>query len=349
WNTIQRQRGDRGHWVDGFWLGLLWLAYAHTGDDKYQAAAQQWNERLHFLKDSVATHDLGFIFFLSHVIGGRLTGDETLYETALHAASSLIKRYNPRGEYLQAWGTPDGTRKDRGRANIDIMMNLELLYWASAYSGDAKYATIATQHARTSRLTMVRADGSAAQVADFDPDSGLFVHQETHQGFSFDSCWSRGLGWGLYGFATCYHYSGVESFLYAARMLSQYAITHAPEDFVPYWDYNSPDIPNTYRDSSAAAVIACGLLELADCETDEGLATQWRTYAEKITASLWEHYSTRGTNMPAILRKAARSVPHGYMDTALIYGDYYFFEALHRLAYPEISRRIFQKSKVSVL
>ncbi len=348
WNYVQRERGDRGHWVDGFWVGLLWLAYAQTGDSKYEMAALDWNARLHFLKDSVATHDLGFIFFLSHVLGGRLTNDETLFTTALHSAETLIKRYNPRGEYLQAWGTPDGSRKDRGRANIDLMMNLELLYWASAYSGDTKLAQVATQHARTTRLTMVRADGSVAQVADFNPETGLFIHQETHQGFSFDGCWSRGLGWALYGYAVCYRYTGIESFLHTARMLSEYVIANAPNDLVPYWDYDSPDMPNTYRDSSAAAVTACGLLDLADCELDASLAAKWRTLAERIIISLWDNYSTRGTNMPAILLDAARSVPHGYMETALIYGDYYFFEAIIRLARPEIADHVFAKSTVSV-
>lgn len=334
WRTIERERGDRAHWVDGFWTGLLWLAYVHSGDTAFADAALDWSARLRPLKHSTSTHDLGFIFYLSHVLGGRVVHDETLYEHAVEAARSLIRRYNPWGEYLQAWGEIDGTRKDRGRTNIDLMMNLALLYWASEYTSDPTFANVATQHARTSRLTLVRGDGSTAHVADFIPETGVWVRRDTYQGFAHDSCWSRGEAWALYGFATCYAATHIPSFLGVARALARYTLARLPEDLVPFWDFDSPDIPNTYRDSSAAAVFACGLLELADVEEDADLAAEWREWAQRITASLWARYSSRGTDVPAILLHGSRSVPHGYMDHALIYGDYYFVEALTRLARP---------------
>lgn len=341
WHTIERQRGDRAHWVDGFWTGLLWLAYVHSGDTAFADAALNWSERLRGLKHSTSTHDLGFIFFLSHVLGGRVLNDETLYDHAVEAARSLIRRYNPWGEYLQAWGEIDGTRKDRGRTNIDLMMNLALLYWASERTGDPTFARVATQHARTTRLTLVRGDGSTAHVADFVPETGVWVRRDTYQGFAHDSCWSRGQAWALYGFATCYAATGLPAFLGTARTLARYTLTHLPDDLVPFWDFDSPDIPNTYRDSSAAAVFACGLLELADVEEDLNLAAEWREWAQRITASLWAHYSSQGTNVPAILLHGSRSVPHGYMDHALIYGDYYFVEALTRLTRPDTASVLF--------
>jgi unsaturated chondroitin disaccharide hydrolase len=347
WNPIEAWK-DAGHWVNGFWVGLLWLAYAHTKEAKYEKAARKWTEKLSRLKDSVATHDLGFIFYLSNVLGARVTGDETLYADALHAAGTLVKRYNPRGEYLQAWGTPDGTRKDRGRINIDVMMNLELLFWASEYNGNSTYADIATQHARTTRVGLVRSDGSTAQVGDFNPDTGLFVHQETHQGFSFDSCWSRGQGWAQYGYATAYRYTGLPTFYWASKQITHYTLKNLPDDYVPYWDFNNPDIPDTYRDTSAAAVFACALMELGLC-MDNAETERMKVEAEKIVQSLWENYSTRGTEMPALLREGARSVPHSRMDQALIYGDYYFFEALTRLATPEIANQAFPKPQPKIV
>lgn len=341
WNPIQSERGARAHWVDGFWVGLLWLAYGCTDDPRYEEAARQWAEKLSWLKDSTGTHDLGFIFYLSHVLGARLTGDENLYENALQASESLIKRYNHKGEYLQAWGTPDGTRKDRGRINIDVMMNLELLYWASTYSGNPKYADIATQHARTSRMGLVRYDGSVAQVGDFDPDTGLFIHQETHQGFSYDSCWSRGLAWAMYGFSTCHRYTANPAFLSTAQATVNYIEKNLPDDGAAFWDFNSPDIPNTYRDSSASAVFACGLIDIATQLDDKSLSEQYIEFAKRIIDSLWQNYSSRNTDIPAILLQASRSVPHGYMDQALIYGDYYFFEALVRLYKPDLAIKAF--------
>ena len=346
WSTIQRERGDRSHWVNGFWTGLLWLAYAQTGEARLEQAARDWTGRLTWLKDSVATHDLGFVFYLSHVLGARVTGDDSLYADALQAAGTLTKRFNARGEYLQAWGTPDGSATDRGRINIDVMMNLALLYWASDYSGDLRYARVATSHARTTRFTLMRPDGSTAQVGDFDAGTGIWLRRENHQGFCHDTCWSRGQAWGLYGFATCYRYTGIESFLWTARAMAEYTIENLPDDLVPFWDYDSPDIPDTYRDSSAASTTATGLLELAACEPDAERAALWTDWANRMTESLWSNYSTRGTNVPALLLHGSRSVPHGYMDHALIYGDYYFLETLLRLSSPDIFNRAFPRPAV---
>ncbi|MEM5948282.1 glycoside hydrolase family 88 protein [Spirochaetia bacterium 38H-sp] len=335
WRTIERHKGDRAHWVDGFWTGILWLSYLHSGESVFEEAAKVWTERLRELKHSTSTHDLGFVFFLSHVLGGRVLKDTGLYEHAVEAATSLIKRYNPKGEYLQAWGEIDGTKKDRGRTNIDIMMNLSLLYWASNYTGNPVYADIATHHARTTKFTLLRADGSTAHVADFDLDTGVWVRSDTYQGFSHDSCWSRGEAWALYGFSTCYAATGLPVFLGAARKTAFYIVDNLPEDLVPFWDFDSPDIPDTYRDSSAAAAMACGLLILADAEEDKKLSEKWKELAKNITISLWKNYSSRGSDIPAFLLHGSRSVPHGFMEHALIYGDYYFLEAVTRLSRPD--------------
>lgn len=336
------------HWVDGFWTGLLWLAAVHTKDNRFETAARQWTQELAWLKETTLTHDLGFIFYLSNVLGYRITGDEALLPDALEAAETFTQRYNARGEFMQAWGRIDGPPQERGRINVDLMMNMPFFLWASAQSGDLRYGRIATRHARTSRHTLMRPDGSISQVADFNPDTGVFLRQETHQGLSHDTCWSRGLGWALYGFAEIYRWTNDDVFLFTARHIAQYAIANAPADKVPFWDYNSLDIPNTYRDTSAASVIAAGLLELAAGETDNELAKQWRAEAEAITVSLWENYSTRGTAVPAILREGSRSVPHNLMDHPLIYGDYYFVETLIRLLRPDLESTLFPRTTLQV-
>jgi len=336
WKPIEKERAA-GHWVDGFWTGLLWLAYANTGDPALRAGAERWTKRLAHLKTNRGTHDLGFIFTLSHVLAGRLTGESAWYENAIQAAYTLIKRYNPRGEYLQAWDD-DGIRKWAGRTNIDLMMNLALLYWASEITGDAALADIATAHARTSRLALLRGDGSTAHVADFDPAAGLLLRREQYQGYSHDSCWSRGQAWALYGFATCYRHTGNPSFLAAAQSLADYTMRHLPQDLVPFWDYDSPHIPNTYRDSSAAAVTVCGLLELAAVDAEN--AARWINLAERMLRSLCENYLIRDAKGPSsILRDGARSVPANLMEHGLIYGDYYFLEALTAFARPEVYQR----------
>ena len=251
----------------------------------------------------------------------------------------MTRRYNPRGEYLQAWDD-DGIRKWAGRTNIDLMMNLALLYWASERTGDASLADIATQHARTSRLALARGDGSTAHVADFDPETGLLIRQEQYQGYSYDSCWSRGQAWALYGFATCYRYTSIPGFLTTAQALADYTQRRLPDDLVPFWDYDSPHIPDTYRDSSAAAVTVCGLLELA--AVDSADAARWLDLAERMLHSLCERYLIRDAQGPSsILRDGARSVPANLMQHGLIYGDYYFLEALTAFTRPDLHQRAF--------
>ncbi len=338
WQPIEKDRAA-GHWVDGFWTGLLWLAYAHTGDSSLRTGAEDWTNRLAHMKISTGTHDLGFIFYLSHVLAGRLTAEPAWYDNAIEAAYTLTKRFNPRGEYLQAWDD-DGIRKWAGRTNIDLMMNLALLHWASEITGDARLADIATLHARTSRLALVRGDGSTAHVADFDPNTGLLIRREQYQGYSHDSCWSRGQAWALYGFATCYRYTAIPGFLSTAQALADYSQRRLPADLVPFWDYDSPHIPDTYRDSSAAAVTVCGLLELA--AVDKERASRWAGLAKRIMISLCENYLIRDATGPSsILQDGARSVPANLMEHGLIYGDYYFLEALTAFTRPDLHQRAF--------
>lgn len=323
---------DDGGWVGGHWVGLLWLAYAHTRDRTFEAAARQWGERLSPRQNDGMTHDLGFLFELSYLLGAKLTGDISLHAPAIQAARALARRFNPKGKFIQAWGPTDGTQSERGRAIIDTMMNLPLLFWASRATGESEFAQIAATHARMVLQRHVRADWSTSHVADFDSDTGEFIKQDTAQGLSATSCWSRGQAWAVYGFATCHRETGDAAFLNAARNLAEYCLSHLPPDRVPFWDYDSTLIPNDVRDSSAASILASGLLNLATLESDASRADCWRSEAIAMLQSLWNNYSSRGSSEPCILLHGTRSKPEDSMDHGLIYGDYYFVEALTRLA-----------------
>jgi hypothetical protein len=318
-------RNKPGGWVGGHWTGLLWLAFAQTGDPFFERAAREWTTKLAPRQNDTSTHDLGFLFELSHVLGAQLTGDTSLNAPAAQAARSLIQRYNEKGKFIRAWGALNA-EQNRGRAIIDTLMNLDLLYWATRETGEQVFAEIATAHARTALKYQVRADWSTSHTMDFNAETGAFLAQDTHQGLSASSCWARGQAWAVYGCAETYRNTGDAIFLDAARNLAEYALRRAPADRVPFWDYDSPLIPNDVRDSSAAAILAAGLLILAD--QDRANAARWRDEATTILKSLWENYSSRGTNEPSILIHATRSKPHGAMDSGLIYGDFYFVEAL---------------------
>jgi unsaturated chondroitin disaccharide hydrolase len=331
----QWTRVPGGGWVGGHWTGLIWLTYAHTQDPALLEPALRWTLRLGPRQHDLTTHDLGFLFELSYILGSLVTGDASLKAPALQAARSLIRRFNEKGQYLQAWRGLDASPEWRGRAIIDTMMNLYLLYWASHETGDTNFARIATAHADTVLRYQVRPDWSTSHCIDFNPDTGIFLKQDTHQGLSGTSCWSRGQAWAVHGFTEIYRWTKKAGYLEAARRLAEYMLRRNPPDRVPYWDYDSPLIPNDVRDSSAASILASGLLNLARCETAPANAARWQAEATAILASLWQNYSSRGTKEPSILLHATRSKPAGYMDSALIYGDYYFLEALTRLVAPE--------------
>jgi unsaturated chondroitin disaccharide hydrolase len=177
----------------------------------------------------------------------------------------------------------------------------------------------------------VRPDFTTSHVIDFDPESGAFLKQDTHQGLSASSCWSRGQAWAVYGFGDCYRATGDPVFLETARKLAGFALDNLPSDLVPYWDYRSLDIPNDVRDSSAAAVLAAGLINLSKLDTGSGESNLWHSRTEAILQSLWENYSSRETADPSILLHGTRSKPHNLIDHGLIYGDFYFVEALMAL------------------
>lgn len=334
-------RGDRwqcvedGGWVGGHWVGLLWLAYSFTQDRMYERQARQWASRLAPRQYDSTTHDLGFLFELSHVLGANLTGDPAFNHVALQAARTLTLRFNQKGRLYQAWGPLDAPASLRGGAIIDTLMNLDLLFWASREASDPLYAQQALAHAQSALKLQVRSDYSTSHGADFDPESGQFIKLSTYQGLNPASCWARGHSWAVYGFTDCYRATHNPDFLAAARSLADYALQHLPPDHVPYWDYDSPLIPHDVRDSSAAAILSSGLLLLASLEPDAAQAARWSEAARIILQSLWETYTSRETTEPSLLIHATRHKPQGSQDHGLIYGDYYFVEGLLRLADPE--------------
>lgn len=334
---LQIDPAKHGWWVGGHWVGLLWLASAATRDPSLAAAARDWAQQLLPRQYDQPDHDLGFVFELGFVLGYQLTGDESLKPPALQAAATLSCRSNPRGKFIQAWGALDASRELRGRTIMDTMMNLDLLFWAGKITGDPHYAEIGAAHARTALAHHIRPDGSTAHVCDFDPETGAFLKHDTHQGLSASSCWSRGQAWGVYGFADCYRATGEAAFLSASRRLVEYIWPRLPADLVPFWDFDSPLIPDDVRDSSAASVLASGLLNLASVENDSELAVLWQDRAVSILESLWHNYTSLGTEEASLLLHGTRSKPHNLMDHGLIYGDYYFFEALMRLSNPKLT------------
>ncbi|HJY83612.1 MAG TPA: discoidin domain-containing protein [Candidatus Binatia bacterium] len=314
-------------WTSGFFPGSLWFLYQQTANPLWKTKAQEWQAGIESQKTNTSTHDVGFMIFTSFGNSYRLSGNDADRQVILSAAHALATRFSPTVGCLKSWESDVSDFK----VIIDNMMNLELLFWAATHGGDHTWYDMAVSHALKTIENHVRADGSTYHLVNYNPTTGAVQSRGTVQGFADESTWSRGQAWALYGFTLTYRETGDTRFLQAARMTADYFISHLPSDSVPYWDFQAPGIPHEPRDSSAAAIAASGLLELSELERDAGRQHTYLNSARNIlTALASSEYLAEGTTNHAILLHGTPNKPGGRFDLGLIYGDYYFLEALLR-------------------
>lgn len=328
-------RTENVEWTTSFWPGQLWLAWEMTGDEKYRIAAERYlpsyAERIENRIDT-ATHDLGFLYTLSCVSAWRLTGNESARRTALQAADVLMERFNATAKIIQAWGDLNDPEQ-QGRMIIDCNMNLPLLYWASQQTGDSRYADAATAHVQQAAKYIVRPDASTYHTYYMDIVTGEPRFGNTHQGYSDNSCWSRGQAWGIYGFLLNYRYTGDMHMVELSRSLAHYFINRLPEDEVCHWDLALLGT-DAVRDSSAAAIAACGLLELVKAlpTLDEHRA-RYEEQALRMIQSLTDNYLAHDDEpCEGLLKHSVYHMASGKgVDECCSWGDYFYLEALVRL------------------
>ncbi|MCL1840228.1 MAG: glycoside hydrolase family 88 protein [Propionibacteriaceae bacterium] len=317
-------------WTTGFRTGMLWLCAQVTGQERFaDAASADVASFAARLRDGVEldTHDLGFLYSLSCVNAWLLTRDAAARQVGLAAADRLLTRVVEPAGIIQAWGSLDDPAQ-RGRAIVDSLMNLPLLYWASQTSGDPRYAHAATRHARQLRDHIVRADGTTYHTFFWDPGTGAPLRGATHQGHDDASCWARGQAWAIYGFALAHRHSGEQLFWETSKRCADAFWVRLPSDRVPYWDLVFTDGSSQPRDSSAGAIAACGLLELAIASPDA------RSKAEALVTSLIDHCAAPAGS-DALLLHGVYNLPGGEgIDEATLWGDYFYLEALTRLTHP---------------
>ncbi len=326
---------DNVDWTASFFTGMLWLAYEVTGDEKYKKVAdihiKSFKHRLEN-RIEIDHHDIGFLYTLSCVASYKLTGNEEAKKIAIDAADLLITRYYDKAEIIQAWGDLKDPAQ-RGRMIIDCNLNLPLLYWASEVTGDPKYHDIAYKHVKQAAKYLIREDASTFHTYYMDPETGEPLYGNTKQGYSDDSCWARGQAWGIYGFPLSYVYTKDWELIEVSKKLTNYYLNRLPEDDICYWDLIFTDKDGEERDSSAAAIAVCGILEMLKYLP---VTDQYRMYYENsalsMIQSLANDYTTEldseanGLLLHGVYYKGGNSG----VDESCIWGDYYYFEALVR-------------------
>lgn len=317
-------------WTSGFFPGELWYMYEYTQDKYWKEKAYQQTALLEREKVNGGTHDMGFKMYCSYGNGYRLTGDTAYKKILLQSAYTLTSRYKEKIETLRSWD--HSTDKWECPVIIDNMMNLELLFWAFKASGDSLFYKVAVNHARTTAKNHFRNDYSSYHVVDYDTLTGAVVHKHTHQGYAHESAWARGQAWGLYGYTLCYRETGLPEFLEQARHIAHYIFSHPnlPNDLIPYWDFNAPDIPHEPRDVSAATVTASALYELSgyDPENKQAYIDKANTILENLSAN---YRARTGKDRGFLLLHSTGSKMHNSeVDVPIVYADYYYLEALLR-------------------
>jgi len=339
WTTVSNT--DTLGWTQSFFPGSMWMMFQVAQEPLWQGRADRWTRTLENQKNNRASHDTGEKIMYSFGQAYRQTGNTYYRDVALTGAASFASRYNSLAGIIVCC---DWNRNWKMPLAIDTMIAIELLLWGADNGGPSQWRQMALQHALTTLRDAVRPDGSTYHIVDYEPTTGAVRFRGTYQGYANESTWSRGQAWAIYGFTRVYRYTRDARMLEAAMRTADYYLGRLPADGVPNWDF---DAPRLQKDSSAAAVVASALLELSGFVSDSGVAERYRSAALRMLDTLASPaYFAKGTNSPGLLLHGTGHLPANQeIDVSLIYGDYYFLEAILRFnpkpPYPWYSRTTF--------
>lgn len=328
-DTWHLRKATKEEWIAGFWPGVLWYDYEYTQNPAIRTEAEKFTESLGFLSQIPAyDHDLGFLVFCSYGNGYRLTGNPQYKQVILDTADTLATLYNPTVGTILSWPREVEPNNWPHNTIMDNMINLDMLFWAARNGGDKKLFDIAVAHADKTMECQFRPDYTSYHVAVYDTITGDLIKGVTHQGFADNTMWARGQAWAIYGYTLCYRETKYPRYLDFLQKVTDVYLRNLPNDYVPYWDFDDPNIPNAPRDASAAAIVASALLEASAFFEGERSDEYWNA-AVKMLKSLSSPNYQSGDSKPSFLLHSTGHLPKGSeIDASIIYADYYYIEAL---------------------
>jgi unsaturated chondroitin disaccharide hydrolase len=323
------------NWCEGFLGGMLWILARRTGETWWRTKAEEYSRLIEHRKFDHTVHDLGFLFLPTWKVWYEVTGDKNIQSPVLKAGETLAGRFQEKGAYLCSFVAPESLF-------IDIMMNVEIIFYAAQELGDQRLKEIALNHCLTTRRFLVRGDGSTAHEGIFDLNSGAFLCQSTHQGWRGDSSWARGQAWAIGGFTSAFKYTKETRFLDTAMATANYFIERTTGNGIPPNDWDQPG-PKAAYESSAAAIAANAFLDLAQQVTDPGLSQRYFDCARHILTTLLtndflaiDHPGWEGILLHGIYHERKGLG----VDESVMWGDYFFLAALDKLLHNAASSSV---------
>ena len=322
-----------GDCTGGFFVGLLWLASREHPE--LLAVARRWAEALSPRVRS-RTHYRGMLFYQGTVLGDLLFGDRAARNLSIAVARALAEDFNEAAGVIGLGEEGEETSNlGPGETTVDaIGMIVAVLTHAARETGDPRLRDLARRHALKHIDWCVRADGSVCQSASFDVDTGMLRRRYTHKGYSEHSTWGRAQAWSMLGYALSAIWLPEEPvFLQTAQRIADWWIDHVPADGVSYWDFGDPRIPDTWRDTSAPAMVSAALLKIAALTPDPARSARYRAAAERAIRTMLSEWMTPlgagETRPPGMLIGACYHPTVGHaVNCEAIWPDYYLFEAL---------------------
>jgi unsaturated chondroitin disaccharide hydrolase len=341
--TGQWQTTPDGDWTGGYWVGMLWLAAATTGDARYRSWAAPLAERLR-ARVHAETVFKSFPVYYGAALGAILHDAAGPREIALETARHLSGLYAPALRLV-----PLGAQAEEGahigatETSIDSLQAAPFLFWAAGVTGDARLREVATSHAETIIHLHLRADGSFIQSSSLDPATGRLVRHYTHKGVSDTSTWGRAQAWGMLFSTQCYLAERTrEAWIRAATRGADWWLARVPADRVAFWDFDDPAIPHTERDTAATAIATAALLKLGRTAPTESDRARYLAAADATARALIDRYLTPthpgdrrvpGMLTEACFNKRTDARPQDRANRCeFIVGSYYLFESLLGLA-----------------
>ncbi|MFB6308985.1 MAG: glycoside hydrolase family 88 protein [Haloarculaceae archaeon] len=336
-----------GNWCGGHWIRLLWLAADHRDDgERFAVAAREHTERMreYMPRESMFC---GMNFHYAGFRGYDATGDRSLFGLGLEGADAMAALYDERARQVPLGGldiegpeqfrgpeSDHGPPGDRLGAVDAVYVSLPVLWRAYRETGDPRFRDVAVSHADRHLDWYVREDGRTWHHAVFDEAGGL-ERQYNELAHSDETCWARGQGWSIAGLARAYRETGAERYLSTLERTVDYYREHTPDDGVPFWDFETPERPDTHRDTSAAALVAYGLGRLPDGDQwEKDRVDALREYGLAVLDSLLADYLVLDEDDPqygAVLQGCFNAPGEYATDSELLWTDYYVAETVAAL------------------